>query len=117
LQAKAGPYRVLQVEVFARDSARILFEDSTLTGDAMRAGTWMFGPPVTTAEADGCPPEKVLGRQLARILWRGIGKPTTIERISVTVRGTIGKDRWSSMAMFYPLFQLNGPWAGDPVPR
>ena len=73
----------------------------------------MFGPPVTDAEADGCPPEKVLGRKIARVLWRGLGRPSELKYIMVTVRGTTGVDRWTTNTMYFHRSQLEDVWAGD----
>lgn len=115
LQAKAGPQYPLRVALLiGRDSARLVFDDSTLTGQSMNGGGWMFGPPVTVAEADSCPPEKVLGRRLARILWRELGRPMSLERVTVRVQGTVGKDRWSYVDMYYYKSELERPWVGDP---
>jgi hypothetical protein len=109
----AGGYRLIGFQLFGRDSALLVFDDSTLTDAALRANTWMFGPPVTTAEADGCPPEKVLGRRIARVFWAGWGRPAETQHVMVAVRGTIGRDRWTAVTMYYLPSQLDGPWAGD----
>lgn len=114
LQQRAGRYPLKDVVVFGRDSALLIFQDSTYTGDAGRAGTWMFGPPVTVAEADNCPPEKVLGRQIARVFWRGLGTRLGLQQVVVQVGGTKGMDQFSRISMFYYPVQLEGLWAGDP---
>jgi hypothetical protein len=114
LQARAGHYPLGDVKIFAHDSALLVFEDSSYTGSGRAAGTWMFGPPVTAAEADSCPPEKVLGRQIARILWRRGGKAADLSSVIVRVHGSAGLDRLSYTDMYYYPSQLEGPWAGDP---
>ena len=60
------------------------------------------------------PPQKVLGRKIARALWRGIGKPAEMRYIRVAVRGTTGLERWTAMDMYYHYTQLEGRWVGDP---
>ena len=87
-----------------------------MTGAALQAHTWMFGPAVTAAEADSCPPEKVLGRKIARVLFRALNRPAAIQQIVVAVHGAIGKDRWTGESMYYYREQLEGRWAGDPNP-
>lgn len=114
---KAGKYPFVGFRLFGSDSALLVFDDSTLTADALRTKTWVFGPPVTVAEADGCPPEKVLGRKIARVFWRGWGRPPDAQYVMVAVRGTRGRDRWTVETMYYLLNQLEGPWAGDPESR
>lgn len=109
----AGGYPFVGFQLFGRDSALLVFEDSTLTAAASGANTWMFGPPVTTAEADGCPPEKVLGRRIARVFWAGWGRPTQAQHVMVAVRGTVGRDKWTAVTMYCLPSQLDGPWAGD----
>lgn len=110
----AAGYRFRGFRTFAQDSVILVFEDSTLTAAALKAGTWMFGPTATVAEADGCPPEKVLGRRIARMLWRGLDRPASVKYIVVAVTGTKGIDRWTAMSMFYYQRQLDGPWVGEP---
>ena len=117
LQSKAGHYPLRNVTTFSQDSVLLVFDDSTLTAASLKAGTWMFGPPVTAAEADSCRPEKVLGRKIARVFWRGVGKPSSLQQIVVRVRGTVGIDRWTSTDLYYYRAQLEGPWAGDPGSR
>ena len=114
IQTEAGKYPLVGFRFFSRDSVLVVFEDSGLTREALRAGTWAFGPPVTKAEADGCPPEKVLGRKIARALWRALGKPPEMSYIKIAVRGTDRIDRWTAMGMYYHHTQLEGPWIGDP---
>lgn len=92
-----------------------MFEDSSYTVAAARAGKWMFGSAVTVAEADGCPPEKVLGRKIARVLWHSMGKPQDLQFITIAVRGSTGLDRWSNTTMYYHRSQLDGPWVGDSI--
>src|SRR5690242_18346972 len=53
LQAKAGRYPLVGFRFYGADSALLVFEDSALIATTVRAHKWMFGPPVTTAEADG----------------------------------------------------------------
>jgi hypothetical protein len=106
-------YPFVGVQLFGRDSALLVFDDSTLTGTALGAHTWMFGPPVTAAETDGCPPEKVLGRKIARAFWTSSGRPVETQYVIVAVRGTQGRDRWTYEKMYYQHSQLDGPWAGD----
>jgi len=79
----------------------------------MQANRWMFGPPTTAAEADSCPPEKVLGRKLARLLWRGLNKPRELHYIIVAVHGTKDRDRFTVYTMYYQRGQLEAPWVGD----
>jgi hypothetical protein len=117
IEAKAKGYRFVGFAFFGSDSALLVFEDSTLTTPALRANTWMWGPPVSVAEADGCPPEKVLGRQIARALFRALGRPTGLQQIMVAVHGTLGLDQRSAESMYYYPEQLTGRWAGDPSPR
>ena len=114
---KASQYPFAGFRLFGRDSVLLVFDDSTLTGRALETGTWMFGPPVTTAEADSCPPEKVLGRRIARLFWDRSGRPADMQLIMVAVRGTKGIDRWTVSTMYYPRHQLDGPWAGDDMFR
>jgi hypothetical protein len=116
LRAKAGHYPLVGYR-FTGDSALLVFQDSTLTGAALTSNTWMFGPPTTKAEEDGCPPEKVLGRRLARIFWRGAAKDSGAKIVMVAVHGTKGPDRWSSETMFYYPSQLEGAWVGEPASR
>ena len=113
LQARAGHYPLVEIILFPHDSALLVFEDSSYTGKAAAAGTWMFGPPVTEAEADRCPPEKVLGRQIARVLWRLGGKEADLKTVVIRVRGVSGLDRFSHTDMYYGPSQLEGRWAGD----
>ena len=113
LQARAGHYPLVEVILLPHDSALLVFEDSSYTGKAVAARTWMFGPPVTEAEADRCPPEKVLGRQIARVLWRLGGKEADLKTVVVRVRGVSGLDRFSHTDMYYNPSQLEGQWAGD----
>lgn len=116
----AAGYSFAGFRRFGRDSVLLVFDDSTLTADAIHAHTWMFGPPVTAAEADSCPPEKVLGRRIARAFWRASGLPPEMQSIIVGVRGTRGIDRWTAETMYYWHAQLSGPWVGDsnpPTPR
>src|SRR5438128_751622 len=84
-QRVAGPYPLSSAHRFGRDSIVLVFRDSKLTADALHANTWMFGPPTTKAEEDGCPREKVLGRRIARAVWTELGRPTLRERIVVRV--------------------------------
>jgi len=114
---KAGKYPFVGFRLFGRDSALLVFDDSTLTADAAHANTWTFGPPVTAAEADGCPPEKVLGRKIARVFWSEWGRPAETQYVMVAVRGTRGRDRWTAETMYYRRSQLIEPWAGDPPSR
>ncbi len=116
LQAKAGDkYPLGDVVIFATDSAVIEFADPTYTGEATRAGTWMFGPPVPVAEQDSCPPPKILGRKIARVLWQNGGKDRHLGTVIVMVHGTAGIDRFSNTRFYYEPSQLDGPWAGDPA--
>jgi predicted amidohydrolase YtcJ len=110
----AGGYSFVGYRFFARDSVMLVYDDSSLTATRLRANTWMFGPPTTVAEDDGCPAEKVLGRKIARELWRQLGKPSGLETVMIAVRGTVGIDRWTATTMFYYPVQLDGPWVGDP---
>ena len=117
LQAKAGSYPLVGYAFFGRDSVLLVFEDSAMTGAALNAHTWMFGPAVTAAEADSCPPEKVLGRKIARVLFRFLDRPAAMQQIVVAVHGTNGKDRWTVEDMYYYREQLEGRWAGDLIPK
>ncbi|MHB8839664.1 MAG: hypothetical protein ACYC7F_12040 [Gemmatimonadaceae bacterium] len=118
LQRAAGPYPLDSAYALGRDTVVLVLRDSTLTTAASKAGTWMFGPPTTEAEEDGCPPEKVLGRRLARIVWTELGKPADLQLVIVRVRGPMTGRPLESMNqltvdLFYPRFQLAGPWVGD----
>jgi hypothetical protein len=115
LQRVSGPYPVLDIEWFGRDSARIVVEDSSRTTAAVTQHTWLFGPPVTAAEAAGCPPQKVLGRRIARALWRLQAKAVDVQQIIVRVHGRSGLDRLSFEDMYYGRSDLDDPWIGDRV--
>ena len=117
LQQRAGSYPLDSVVFFGRDSALVVLADSSFTGASVAAGSWMFGPPVTPEEAGSCPPEKVLGQRLARLLWWHEGADTTLQTIIVRVHGTEGIDRFSSTSMYYYLAQLREPWVGDTLAR
>ena len=114
IEHKAGSYQFEGYRLFAKDSALLVFVDSSLTSVGLQSHTWMFGPPVTAAEADSCPPEKVLARKLARAFWRSQGRPAALQSMIVSVRGTAGADRWTSISMYFYDVQLARPWAGDP---
>lgn len=116
VHAQAGKYALEGVGIFGRDSIVLVFADSAYTDAGHTAGTWMFGPRVTDAEADGCPPEKVLGRKIARALFRAMGRPAELRQIAVSVHGTVGADRWSGVDMYYYPGQLSGKWSGDRIP-
>lgn len=77
----------------------------------------MFGPPVTAAEAAGCPPEKVLGRRIARAFWRTTGRATGIDTVTVIVQSVyvtaIGPSSLMRVGMIYTRSELEGAWAGD----
>lgn len=113
----ARPYPMDSTVQYGRDSILLVFLDSTLTAERSEAGTWMFGPPATKAEADGCPPEKVLGRRIAREVWAALGKPRDLGQVIVRVRGPrVGEESdytQTEWIFYYPLFQLTGPWVGD----
>jgi hypothetical protein len=118
LRRSAGSYPLDSAYAVRVDSAVLVFGDVSLTPAAVEAGTWMFGPATTKAEEDGCPPEKVLGRRLARLLWTYIGKPKELAIVTVRVRGPLVEDALGSATqiseeLFYPRFQLTGPWVGD----
>ena len=113
IEERAGKYPFEGYRRFGPDSVLLVFADSTLTGASLKADTWMFGPAVTAAEADSCPPEKVLGRKLARIYWRAAGQPRAIKHIMVAVHGTNAIDRWTVVTMYYPYGHLAAPWVGD----
>ncbi|HEY5218949.1 MAG TPA: hypothetical protein VIJ16_04020 [Gemmatimonadaceae bacterium] len=115
IQTTADHYPLVGYTFFGSDSATLVFEDSSMTTAALSARTWMFGPSVTKAEADGCPPEKVLGRKIARVLFRELGRPTSLKQVSVVVRGAVGLARWSYEHMYYYPDQLSGRWAGDSI--
>lgn len=119
LQRAAGAYPLDSAYALGRDTVVLVLRDSTLTTAASNAGTWMFGPPTTKAEEDECPPEKVLGRRLARIVWTEFGKRADLQLVIVRVRGPLTGRPLESMSrltvdLFYPRFQLTGPWVGDP---
>src|ERR1019366_7335962 len=114
IQARAGRYPLVAITIFAHDSALLEFADSSYTGKAYKAGKWMFGPPVTVAEADRCPPYKVLGRRIARVLWRRGGKEADLKTVIVRVRGVAGVDRFSYADLYYASSELEGRWEGDP---
>ena len=117
VQRAAGPYPLDSAYALGRDTVVLVLRDSTLTTAASEADTWMFGQPTTEAEEDGCPPEKVLGRRLARIVWSELGKPADLQLVIVRVQGpmtgTIESMRKVTVDLFYPRFQLTGPWVGD----
>lgn len=115
-QGRAGKYLLEGFAFFGRDSIMLVFGDSAYTAAGHKAGTWMFGPPVTDAEADGCPPEKVLARKVARALFRAMGRPAALQQVVVSVHGAVGLDRWSGVDMYFHPEQLSGKWAGDPIP-
>ncbi|MEP7001298.1 MAG: hypothetical protein ABI969_12515 [bacterium] len=117
IEQKAGSYQFEGYRVFAKDSALLVFVDSSLTAAALDSNTWMFGPLVSVAEADSCPPEKVLARKIARIFWRSRGRPAKLQYMIVAVRGTTGRDRWTAKSMYFQNFQLSRAWAGDPGSR
>jgi hypothetical protein len=117
IRESAAGYPFAGFRLFGRDSVLLVFDDSTLTSDALAAHRWMFGPPVTAAEADSCPPEKVLGRRIARAFWAAWGRPGETQHVMVAVRGTEGRDRWTAETMYYHRSQLHGPWAGDRLDR
>src|SRR3954471_7775914 len=85
MQAIAKRYPLLEVRLGSGKSAEIVFEDSSLTPDRSARGLWTFGPPVTAAEADGCPPDKVLGRRVARAFWKSTGRRAGIDTVTVLV--------------------------------
>jgi hypothetical protein len=113
IEERAAGYPFEGFRTFGTDSVLLVFSDSAVTGDAFKRDSWMFGPPVTAAEADSCPPQKVLGRRLARIYWRGVGKPAAMKNIMVAVHGTVGIDRWTVTTLYYTYDQLAGAWIGD----
>lgn len=115
----AKPYPMDSAVQYGLDSIVLVFRDSTLTEEREAAGTWMFGPPVTKAEADGCPPEKVLGRRIAREVWAALGKPPTFGVAIVRIRGPRVDNGDESTELewnfYYPRFQLTGRWVGDSI--
>lgn len=114
LRHEAGPYPFVDAIVQRGDSAILVFQDSSYTAAAINSQTWMFGPPTTKAEDDGCPPQKVLGRKVARVFWREVGKAAALKFVIVRVEGTTGKDRFSYIDLYYIPAQLEGRWVGDP---
>lgn len=90
IEQKAASYQFEGVTLFAKDSALLVFVDSSLTAARLSAHTWMFGPPVTEAEADSCPPEKVLARKIARTFWRSLGGDVRIVHASAPFERLIG---------------------------
>lgn len=112
LQAVAGPYPVVGVTIVPGAAARVVVEDSSIAAVTVDGPRWMLGPPVTAAEADGCPPEKVLGRRIARALWRGAARQAGADAVVVEVRGT-GAARFQAVHMYYYRPQLERSWAGD----
>ena len=117
IEQKAGTYHFEGFRLFAKDSALLVFVDSSLTATGLSSHTWMFGPSVTAAEADSCPPEKVLARKIAGTFWRSWGRPANLKYIIIAVRGTKGPDRWTATNMYFPKAQLERAWAGDPGSR
>jgi hypothetical protein len=113
VQRVAGRYPVLDVTFFGTDSALVEVQDSSRTVAAVLARTWTFGPPVSAEDAAGCPPEKVLGRRIARALWRVHGKTLGVTQIVVRVHGSSGLDRMSYADMYYGIHDLGDPWTGD----
>lgn len=116
VQKQAGVYPLEGFAFFDRDSVMLVFIDSSYTGAAVKAGKWMFGPPATAAELDGCPGDKVLGRKIARALFRAMGRPAALQQVVVTVRGAVGIDRWSASDLHYDRERLTAKWEGDPNP-
>lgn len=114
LQARAAQYPLLAVHEFGVDSVVLVFEDSTLAAAAVQAGTWMFGPPTSAAEAGTCPPEKVLGRRLARAYWRGAGRPTDLQQVTVRVQSRDRVPGYTEISMYYYAPELSEAWVGDP---
>jgi hypothetical protein len=112
LQAMAGRYPLLAAKAYPPDSAVLVFEDSTLSPGPPRAEPWMFGPPVTAEEAAGCPPPKVLGRRLARLLYRRLGQAQRPRQVIVVVQAPPPYSM-SRARMFYHQPELEQPWAGD----
>ncbi len=112
LRKVSGHYPLRSISVAHGDSAILTFEDSTFGRHGVDS-TWMFGPPVPADEAYGCPLPKVLGRKLARVFYRGIGKEAGVTRVIVRVRGTVGLGRESYIDMGYGIHDLVDPWAGD----
>ena len=117
IEGRATPYRLEGFRLFAKDSVLLVFVDSSLTAAGLSSHTWMFGPPVTEAEADSCPPEKVLARKIARTFWRSLGRPAGLQYMIVAVRGTKGPDRWTVTDLYFYKSQLEQAWAGDPGVR
>ena len=116
VKKQAGPYALDGFAFFGTDSLILIFADSALTRVAHESGKWMFGPPATAAEMDGCPAEKVLARKIARALFRALGRPTKLQQVDIAVRGTVGIDRWTGIDMYFYPEHLSGKWAGDPIP-
>jgi len=116
IKSAASGYPLVGVKLYARDSALLVFDDSTLTFAKLRAHSWTFGPAPTAAEAEGCPPEKVLGRKIARAFFSALGRPTELDHVIVLVRGTRDLERWTASGMYYFRPQLSGAWAGDSLP-
>ena len=114
VKAQAPKYRMIGGNVFGTDSILIAFEDSTLTATGLENGTWSFGPKPTKAESEQCPPEKVLGRKIARAVWREAGKPASWKKVSIRVQGTRETmDKHVALTMFYYHSELTAPWVGD----
>lgn len=116
LERTAGRYPFVGIKRYGADSTLLVFADSTLAAAPLRAGTWMFGPAAKAGELDGCPPEKVLGRKIARTYFDAVGRPSELRHVLVLVRGTKDLDRWTAMGMHYYGPQLAGKWAGDSLP-
>lgn len=113
VKAQAPRYRMVGGNVFGTDSILIAFEDSTLTSKGLQDSTWTFGPKPTKAESEQCPPEKVLGRKIARAVWREAGRPASWKMVAIQVRGTGDFEKYTGVTMFYYYTELAAPWVGD----
>jgi hypothetical protein len=114
----ARTYPLDSAYAFGADSIVLVFRDSALTPESERTGAWVFGPAATKTEADGCPPEKVLGRRITRAAWTELRRPKRLQMVIIRIRGPRVGDPLESMDeqsvdFYYPKHQLTGPWIGD----
>jgi hypothetical protein len=117
LQARAGAYPIVDVQLFGSDSANVVVEDSALTMNSIATQTWMFGPPVSAAEAGECPPEKVLGQRIARELWWRLDEASRPAQVSIQVKSARRDGQMTEVVMYYYLSQLQNAWVGDTLGR
>jgi hypothetical protein len=97
LEARVG-HALQAVTLYGSDSVLVVFQDSTLTGAALQAKTWRFGPRTSAAAVDS---EMRFGQDVARFVWHELGMPQRLQRVIIRVNGAVGKDRWTHTDFFY----------------